>query len=327
MPEHMLMRQESLPDTPLPHRDYTMHLLQSASENGLLPPETLNALRDGLHKAAAERAAQYTAGKSTTVTRRQAEAFYASVFTQLDAALLTLDSDADALEALHTQPLTALLEQGAVLTIRAYESAKELFRRAWKLTKPVQTSFFAALLKDFELFCTRYDARFNAKDTHVAFSYPLLCGRQITENGAVGVCGYYASLCREGELLHLFPAEDICGMMQRYAARFLTTPDMIAENLAELVLRHWMIRLLCGQADFSAEVTPEMIAAVQAEYGSLPPEMIADRLRQRIEPLLSPYSAVMQYLADALPAFSAALHSRMEQNRLEGWLAPVSTKN
>ena len=328
MPEHMLMPQGGLPDAPLPHKDYTMHLLQYAAENGLLLPETLNALRDGLHKAAAERAAQYTAGKSATVTRKQAEAFYASVFTQLDAALLTLESDAEALEALRTQPLTALLEQGAVLTISAYDFAKEHFRRAWKLTKPVQTSFFAALLKDFEQFCTQYDARFRAKDTHVSFSYPLLCGRQITENGAIGVCSYYASLSSEGAFLQLFAADDICAMMQRYAARFLTTPDMIAENIAELVLRHWVIRLLCGQERFSAEVTPEMIAEVQAEYGSLPPEQLADRIRQSIESLLLPvYPALLQYLADVLPAFAAALHSRIEQNRLEGWLAPVSTGN
>ena len=30
MPEHMLMPQGGLPDAPLPHKDYTMHLLQYA---------------------------------------------------------------------------------------------------------------------------------------------------------------------------------------------------------------------------------------------------------------------------------------------------------
>ena len=327
MPETMTLQTQNAQEAPLPHQDYSLHLLQYAAANALLPADTLSALRDGLHKAAAERAAQYTAGKSTTVTRKQAEAFYDSVFTQLDAALLALHSDSAALAALRTKPLADLLELGAVLTVQAYESAKEQFRAAYRLTKPVQTSFFHALLKDFEQFCTKYDARFRAKDTKVSYSYPLLCGRQIAENGAVGVCGYYTSLHTEGDFLSCFDTEDMLAMMTRYAQRFLTSPDMIAENIAELVLRHWIIRLLCGREGFAVSVSGEMIAEVQAEYSALPPEQLAADIRQKLETHLLPeHPQIAAYLADTLPAFAAAMHSRMMQNRLEGWLAPVSTE-
>ena len=61
-----------------------------------------------------------------------------------------------------------------------------------------------ALLKDFEQFCTKYDARFRAADTKVEFSYPLLGGETVTESGIVGVHHYYSSLLREAELLHHF---------------------------------------------------------------------------------------------------------------------------
>ena len=323
MAETLLLRKQEAFDAPLPHKDYSMHLLQYAAERSLLPPDMLLALRDGLHTAAAERAAQYTAGKSTTVTRKQAEAFYASVFTQLDAVLLALQSDAAALEALRTKPLTDLLAHGAMMTLQAYETAKERFRRAYQLTKPVQTSFFRALLREFEQFCTKYDARFRATETHVAYSYPLLCGQQITENGAVGVCRYYTALCREGEFLHLFPADDIRAMMTRYAARFLTSPDMIAENIAELVLRHWAVRLLCGQEGFSAAVRTEMIEAVQAEYRACPAEQLADMIRQRTAAALpAQETALTAYLTENLPGLSALLHARIIQERLDGWLAP-----
>ena len=321
MAETVMLRQNT-PEAPLPHKDYTMHLLQYAAEKALLPQEKLLALRDGLHKAAAERAAQYTAGKSTTVTRKQAEAFYASVFTQLDAVLLALQSDASALEALRTKPLTELLDQGAAATMQAYEFAKEQFRYAYRLTKPVQTSFFHALLRDFELFCTQYDARFNAKDTKVTFSYPLLAGKQIAEDGAYGVSSYYSSLCREGEFLHLFPEDDIRAMMSRYAERFLTSPDMIAENIAELVLRHWVIRLLSGKTGFQTAVTDEAAETVQAEYGALPPEQLAADIRQKLNEILLPlHPQVLHYLTEALPDFTASMHSRITQKRLCGWIA------
>lgn len=324
MSDAMVLRQQDTFAVPLPHQDYSLRLLQYAAEQALLDMPVLTALRDGLHQAAAARAAQYTAGRSTTVTRRQAEAFYASVLTQLDAALLTLKSDAAALEALRSQSLNDLLEQGASMTIQAYELAKEQFRRAYQLTKPVQTSFFHALLRDFERFCTKYDARFNAKDTKVVFSYPLLGGRAITENGAIGVCSYYTSLRIEGEFLKCFDHEEICAMMQRYANRFLTSPDMIAENIAELVLRHWAVHLLCDALGFAVAVSPEMIETVQAEYSTIPAEHLAERLQQKASQNLgSTHLPIMQYLTAALPAFAAVMQERLAQKRLEGWLAPL----
>lgn len=324
MPETMMLRKQDAFAAPIPHQDYALHLLQYAAEQNLLDTETLSALRDGLHRAAAVRAEQYTEGRSSTVTRRQAEAFYASVFTQLDAALLAERSDAGALDALRTGTLTELLEQGAIITLQAYETAKEQFRRAYRLTKPVQTSFFRALLKEFEQFCTQYDARFNAKDTKVTYSYPLLCGRQIAENGAIGVCSYYTSLAVEGEYLQSFDMDEISAMMQRYADRFRTSPDMIAENIAELVFRHWAIVLLSGKDGFSVTVMPEMIETVQEEYGSAPDALLADKLMQCIGGYADTIQPpVMQYLKTAIPSFAAAMQERIGKGRLEGWLAPL----
>lgn len=328
MSDAMILRQQDAFSEPLPHQDYSLHLLQYAAEHSLLDMNVLTTLRDGLHQAAAERAAQYTAGRSTTVTRKQAEAFYASVLTQLDAALLSLKSDSAALMALQTQSLTDLLEQGAMTTLQAYELAKEQFRKAYQLTKPVQTSFFHALLLDFEQFCTKYDARFHAKDTKVSFSYPLLCDRQLMENGAIGVCSYYTSLYIESEFLHCFDTEEICAMMQRYADLFRTTPDMIAENIAELVLRHWAIHLLCGLSGFSVTISPEAIETVQAECHSMPAAHLAKQLRQSIAANLdAAHPAVIQYLTAALPDFVTMMQARMEQERLAGWLAPLASNS
>ncbi len=313
---------------PLPHKDYTMHLLQTAAAYNLLPAEKLEALRGGLQRAAAERAAQYTAGKSTTVTRKQAEAFYASVFTQLDAVLLTAPTDAEALEELASAPLPELLDQGALLTVHACEYAKMHFRKAYQQTKPVQTSFFRALLKDFEQFCTKYDARFRATDTKISYSYPLLCGRQIAENGAVGVCGYYAALSIESDFICCFDPADIRAMMTRYAQRFLTSPDMIAENIAELILRHWVIRLLCGAEGFSVAVTGDMIEAVQAEYSSRTAAQLGDVIRLRLGACLMPtHRPLMEYLEQSLDVFAAGMHDRILAGRLEGFLAPETKES
>ena len=309
--------------TPLPAKDYTLALLRRAAAEQTLPAEKLAEIRDALHRAAADRAAAYTKGRSTTVTRKQAEAFYASVFCQLDAVLLPLHSDRLAEDALRTKPLAELLDAGMLLTLRLYDEAKEHFRQAYKLTAPVQTSFFHALLKDFEQFCTKYDARFRAADTKVAFTYPLLGDLRITESGVPAVHRYYTALLREGELLHLFDADAVRALMQRYADKFLTSADMIAENLAELVLRHWLICMLCGENGLPVDVTAEMIGTVQAKYAAASQEQMTDVLCAQLELLPDSAAETAAYCRNAMPAVAAVFCQRMQSGRLAGWLAPV----
>lgn len=308
--------------TPLPHKDYTMGLLLRAAEQGSIPQPRLEEIRTALHRAAAERAAAYTNGRSTTVTRAQAEAFYASVLCQLDAVLLMMHSDAQAEQALRTAPLQNLLEQGQLMTLHLYEEAKEHFRQAYKLTKPVMTSFFAALLKDFEKFCTQYDARFRAGDTKVTFSYPLLSEKAITEGGVLGVHRYYTALLREGELLRCFDAEDVRVLMTHYAEAYLTSPDMIAENLAELVLRHWMLRALCGDRTCALTVTPEICESVTGRYAARPADALLHDMRDAVtNSIFAENPPLLAYIDDALPELAEALRARCTSDRLIGWMA------
>lgn len=306
---------------PLPKADYTLALLTRAAAEQTIPAEKLEAIKTALHQAAADRAAAYTKGKSTTVTRKQAEAFYASVFCQLDAVLLELGSDQLAEDALRTKPLAELLNAGMLLTLQRYEEAKDRFRQAYKLTAPVQTAFFHALLKDFEAFCTRYDARFRAADTKVTFSYPLLGDAAITERGVAGVYRYYTALMYEGMLLHLHDTQAIRSLMQRYAENFRTSPDMIAENIAELVLRHRLIRCLCGETGSGLTVTAEMPAQVEAEYAAIPQEQLTELLVRFTEQICADEPEVAAYCKYAMPALAAALHHRIASNRVAGWLA------
>ncbi|MCQ2407788.1 MAG: DUF6179 domain-containing protein [Oscillospiraceae bacterium] len=277
-----LMKQSAAQE-PLLRRDYTLNLLRRAALSGSIPMLQLEAIRSGLHQAAAERAAAYTRGRSMTVTRAQAEAFYQSLFCQLDAVLLALGSDAAAEEALRSRALGELLEAGQLRSLQLYEEAKERFRKAYKLTKPVQTSFFHALLDGFSRFCTDYDARFRAADTKVEFSYPLLGGETVIESGIVGVHYYYSALLREAELLHAFDLAAVQTMMQRYADRFLTIPDMIAENIAELVMRHWLTNALCGAEGDQLTVTPETQELFRAKYGDMPAEQLEAEIRRCIK--------------------------------------------
>lgn len=306
---------------PLPHKDYTIALLTRAAAENMLPQEKSDEIRAELHRAVAERAAAYTRGRSTTVTRKQAEAFYRSVLCQLDTVLLQMKSDSAAEDALLQIPLPELLEKGQLMTLHLFEEAKEHFREAYRLTKPVQTAFFRNLLPDFADFCTKYDARFRADDTKVKYTYPLLGGTPITENGVLGVHRYYSALRREGEWLALFEPAELRGVMEQYAAGYRTSPDMIAENIAELIFRHWILCALDGQAG-SLNVTRETAGTVQQQYRLAS----ASELQQAMQACLqnSPAAqnpALSEYLTAALPELAAAAANRIAAERLPGWLA------
>lgn len=306
-------------------RDYAMQVIDWCVRTGRLGAEQQDLLRTVLSQEAAARAAQFTAGRSTTVSRKQAEAFYASVFCQLDAALMMLGDDEMAADALCTLPFSVLLERGAQRIIALYEEAKADFRTAYSLTAFAQTSFFHDLLRGFERFTTEYDARFHAKDAekYVDFCYPLLSGKMPDADGIFAVHAYYHALRFESEFLQRFPAEDVKNLMQRYAARFLTTRDMIAENIAELVFRHWITGQLTGTAE--GVLLPEGAAdEMIAEYSGRSEDDLRAAMERavRTSPVTQENEGMRQYLLEeAVPAVSAAMYPRITDGNLAGWFA------
>ena len=305
---------------PLPRNHYTIALLTHCAETGALSAERLHEIRAALHSAVAERAAAFTKEKSTTVTVRQAEGFYASVLCQADACLLAAETDAQAVAVLREQPFSAILEQGQLRTLELYEQSKAYFRRAYELTRPFETSFFRGLLTGFARYCTRYDARFRADDTGIDAQYPPACDRHFEESGTVGVYLYYRTLMTEGELLSCFDRAGLLCMLDAYADKYLTSRENIAENLCELALRHWLTAAAArGDSTLTVRVTQEDIAQLSAECAYTAPEQLAKRLAGLPE-MLAGSRAAQDYLRGLLPDLTAQLHRRAAGGTLTGWV-------
>ncbi len=308
----------------VPHRDYTLNLLQYGALHGILTEARQTELRGAFQSAAAERAASYTNGRSTTVTKQQAEHFFSSVFCQADAALLALHSDELAMEALRTHPIDKLMDAGLRRILELFNEAKEDFRLAYRLTAPVQTSFFRDLLKGFSLFATEYDARYRAKDAlrYVDFCYPLMSGQMPEEDGIFAVHDYYRALKYEGAFLHQFSADAIRGLMQQYAAKFLTSADMIAENIAELVFRHWITGILTGCGDETLLLPEDAADRLSAQFAGRPPSDLLHAMQQalRTHPLMQD-AEMQQYLLDCAVPAAEAMSNKIADHNLQGWFA------
>ena len=309
------------PGEPLPENGYTAALLYRCAADGSIPQEKLEEIRQTLLRTAGTNAAAYTKGRSCAVTRRQAEAFYRSVFYQLDAALLALHSDALAADALRTQPPERLLDAGQTRIMQLYAQAKTDFRRAWTLTEPYATMFFRALLPQFSAFCTQYDVRFGHDRFSPPEDYPLLGGRRTALAGVLGMSVYYAALCREGEMLSLLPAEEIRAVMTQYAGRFRTAPENIAENIAELIFRQQLAASLSGHPADSLTVTAEDVHALTAEYAEQSDAALCRAAEAAVKALYAQKNpAVCAYLCENLPAVTAEMHRRMTDGNLIGWI-------
>lgn len=308
----------------LPQDGYSAALLYRCAADGSIPAETLEAIRQTLHRAAGEHAAAYTRGRSCAVTRKQAEAFYRSVFYQLDAALLALGSDSLAADALRTQAPERLLDAGQTRIMRLYEQAKTDFRRAWKLTEPFATSFFRALLPQFSAFCTQYDVRFGHDRFGPPEDYPLLGENRTALKGVLGLSAYYHGLMCEGEMLSLLPAERIRAVMQQYAARFRTAPENIAENIAELMLKQQLASVLAGHEADSLTVTAEDAAALTAEYAVQPESVLRSKAETAVRTLYGQHIELCSYICGALPAVVSEMHRRMKDGSLRGWIPACS---
>lgn len=290
-------------------RDYTAGLLKAAAADGSISAERLEAIRLALHRAAAERASAFTKGRCGTVTRAQAEAFYRAVFYQLDAALLSLPSDSAALSALRDADIGTLLAGGQQRILSAYEQAKAAFRRAYQLTQPFETMFFRGLLQPFAKFCTEYDARFQADTAALNEEYPLLCRQAVPAGGVLGAEFYYTALLHEGELLSQFPADEIREVLCAYAKRYLTTPDMIADNLAELTLMQWSGAALCGAEGLTLRLPEGAADTLNERYQFRSEEQLCADLQDILSRSpLAACSGVYAYVYPLLPQLAAALH-------------------
>lgn len=320
--DEMILRGVEIPA--IEKRDYAVNLVQYCTANGLLSEAQQTALRAAFENAAAERIEAYTKGRSASVTRQQAEAIYASILAQLDAVLLRFGDDARAAEALRTQPPEKLLNAGLQQMLTLYEEAKAAFRRAYPLTAPVQTAFFRGLLEGFAAFTTQYDARFNAADAaaYIDHSYPLLGDRRHEITGLPAVHAYYRALETEAEIISAFPAADVQTMMRRYAEKFLTAPQNIAENIAELIVRHWLTGLLTAAPENTILLPADAADALTAQFAGRSQDDLEKAMRDAIAAqTLLPQAALRAYLCDAVPTLAGMFFSRIEKHSLRGWLA------
>lgn len=293
----------------IPARDYTAELLRRAAAEETIPAARLETVRLVLFQKAAEYAAAYTQNRCSTVTKEQAESFFRSVFYQLDAALLPLHSDSAALAALRDADISVLLETGQRNIMTAYEEAKAAFRRAYSLTKPFATTFFRELLLSFEKFCTGYDARFQADAVTLNDFYPLLCRQSIPVGGVLGAHFYYTALLHEGELLAAFPRQEVSAVLRIYAKRYLTAPDMIADNLAELVLLQWSGAALCGGTALTLQLPESAADILNSRYQYSRPETVCADLRNAVsQSPLADHSGIYGYIYPLLDKLAGELH-------------------
>lgn len=310
---------------PVPHKNYTANLLGIAATAGLIPEPRLLEIRQVLHTEAGNRARSFINGATGSVSRAQAEDFYASVLCQLDAALLALHDDRRALDALCQLPVGKLLDAGLTATMQYFETAKEKFRAAYPVLERYGTFLTRELLVDFEKFITKYDARWHATRTYVQFGYPLLGRPQIPEggdaNGAAGVCLYYTALENEARILQCFEHKELLLLYGIYAIFYRTTPSNIADNLVEIALRNWLTASLAhGSPVQTVRITGDDISQVQACYGGTP----ANRLTEIFDELLAgsmfaQEEGLVSYIQAALPDMAAQFVTRLSAGTLDMW--------
>ncbi|MBR5372838.1 MAG: hypothetical protein IK130_11565 [Oscillospiraceae bacterium] len=304
---------------PVSRVDYTMGLLVRAAEQGLIPDAKLLEIRRDLQNCAVETAQMYNRGRSGCVTNNRLAAIYRSILHQIDAVLLILQGDDAATEALAQRSVRELQSLGQQRVMALFEQAKTDFRKAYDLMQPFMTDFFRQLLEKFSLFCTKYDAQFNADAQIIERVYPLIGERQIRGNGVIGAAEYFGALRMEAEFLHLFPEETVRGIMKRHAGRYLMTPQSIPDSVADLVFRQYIAAELAGDDGSTLQVTADAAERLNAEFSG---RSAAD-IRVAAELSLLRYSdhpELIAYLKQAVPPVTASMQSAFDTGRLSRWL-------
>lgn len=227
--------------------NYAASLMAICSAQGLISAERSRKILGELFEEFAEIASQYTFRESSSLRRELAEQLYSSVLYRADVWLLSLGSDAKAVQALISIPMKQILELGRDELLRIHEGNRAVFKRAFKARLDIAIPEYRhVMLTAFDRYYQRYSARFNARSICTDIDYPLL-GRPayaIELEGAMFIREYYSCLALENEFCKMFSIEDIRRLLKdEYGGGF----GLIGENICEAVCRRVFDNILLGR--------------------------------------------------------------------------------
>lgn len=264
---------------------YTLALLQSGHQLGLLDQEDLAGIQSQVMELLAAAIQRYTRGESTSVKNETAQRIMLSMFYAMDAYLRTLEHPDEALQALQTQGMAEIHRKGLALLESCLQDTAQLCQdiksNQLSLANYAYQSTINEALPDF---FNHYDVRFAAQDTMAGIDYPLLLD-DMKASGLFYIRQYLQKLALETLFCRRYSKKALNNLLGSYGRTYRINPQEALINVFEIVATNAIFSLLVGNPSSELNLSSAQLQLLQQLLLGLSEEQRKALIESQVERL------------------------------------------
>ena len=238
--EHALDTRHTLDERKLHSRYYTASLIREAADCHILSADEVARLQSDLVLLLSNQWDRRSHGESSSVPVETAQEMMTSLLFIISLALKLYSSPERAVQALKTEALTELFEEGLKVAERNVAAARRLQKSiADNLMKTPNVFYRSTIVDGIRGFFQLYQPQFEAHEIHITADYPVLAGRPEAD-GIEFIEAYLRCLEAENAFCVRFRSGDIhrllCGLTPEYGNIPLNIFEYVVLSAMGLVL-------------------------------------------------------------------------------------------
>jgi hypothetical protein len=220
----------------LSEESYFQSLLEQASYLEMLQPNNLEKIQLGCLAILAKQSALYTKGASSSVRTETAKNILASIMFTIGISLKTYPVPDDAVDALKSEKMETLYDQGLKRINVMIRTAKTLHSLILRDVFETPNVFYAPTVVDaITGFFKLYDPAFGAHEIHITADYPVYNPMK-KKNGIEFILDYLECVSHENAFCLYFPASAVHRLLSGYDSGYAETVLNIYEPVLTTVI-------------------------------------------------------------------------------------------
>lgn len=289
-------------------KSYFIFLVTQGKLCGLLSDSDVERIQMESLTLLAEQAEKWSRGESSSVRTERAQELLSSVAYVIGAALKTCPSPEDAIDALKSEPLSVLFQNGLERVARKIRAAGRIHRRIKKNLFQTKNVFYRSTVVDgINGFFKLYRPEFSAQEIHITADYPVFL--DVTDLAGIEFIERYLwNIACENQFCLYFSADMVhhllCGLDENYQQILMNIYEPVLAAALGCVLTRRPVRELSCDLEvlkriFDGKTTEEITG------------ILSEGITQLAWELDCP-SGLVRYVKSSLPKLSGLIRRAME---------------
>lgn len=267
---------------------YTLALLQSGYQLGLVDQASMEGIQSQVMELLAATIQRYTRGESTSVKSETAQRIMLSMFYAMDTYLRSLEHADEALQALQIEGIAEIHRQGLAFLEACLLDTAQLYQeiKSHQLSL-VNYAYQSTINEALSDFFNSYDVRFAAQDTTTSIDYPLLLD-DMKASGIFYIRQYLQKLALETRFCQRYSKKALDDLLASYGRAYRINPQEALINVFEIVATNAIFSILAGNPSSELSLSRPQLQLLQQLLLGMSEEQRQAVIESQVELLCAP---------------------------------------